>query len=319
MLPIDKLPSAPYLISLVTRGTLKAGTPLTLTEGKTMIKSLKNLLGLSLLAFFGVWMGCSSDSSPVSPSNKAVTDDGGSATQVSTFTVSRDVDFGDTKLRDAVMLKLGIHAPAVPTEADMDSLRVLKASGQGITSLRGLEHAENLDTLILDANKIKDLTPLAGLDSLEYLSLQRNGLADVTPLRNLTNLEELHLYTNEITDASSLVGLTKLKRLGIGGNYNLGSAQVGRLVADMDDLVWLKINANRLDDISFLEGMDKLENLNISGNGGITNFKPLTCLDALKFLHLRSMPQVGLGTGIVNDHIQYLINIGVTIYHTHTQ
>ena len=66
-----------------------------------MIKSLKNLLGLSLLAFFGVWMGCSSNASPVSPSNKAVTGDDGSATQVSTVTVSPAVNFGDTKLRDA--------------------------------------------------------------------------------------------------------------------------------------------------------------------------------------------------------------------------
>ena len=281
------------------------------------------LLVLSLLAFFGVWMGCSSDSSPVSPSNKAVTDDG-TATSTATFTVSPDVVFGDTKLRDAVMLALDIHAPAVPTEADMDSLRVLKASGKGITDVRGLEHAENLDTLILNANKIKDLTPLAGLTGLEYLSLQRNGLADVTPLRNLTNLEELHLYTNEITDASSLVGLTKLKRLGIGGNYNLGSAQVRRLVADMDDLVWLKINANRLDDISFLEGMDKLENLNISGNWDITDFKPLACLPKLKFLHLRNMGTLAWSTGLdgellsTDDHIQYLINIGVTIYRFHT-
>ena len=42
-----------------------------------MFKSFKNLLGLvSLLVFFGVWIGCSSESSPISPSaSKALTDD----------------------------------------------------------------------------------------------------------------------------------------------------------------------------------------------------------------------------------------------------
>ena len=289
----------------------------------------KKLLGLSLLAFFGVWMGCSSDSSPVSPSNKAVTDDGtgtGSAPVVD-FT---KVVFGDNNLKYEVALKI-FPADLVPakevfgttaftiTRADMLSLETLDASNKGIRSLVGLEYATNLDTLILNANKIKNLTPLAGLTGLEYLSLQRNGLSDVTPLRNLTDLEELRLYTNEITDASSLVGLTKLKRLGIGGNYNLGTAQVSRLVADMDDLVWLKINATRLDSISFLEGMDKLEWLNISANRGITDFKPLACLENLRTLILRDMPHVGLGAGgVVNDHIQYLITIGVTIYHTFT-
>jgi len=300
-----------------------------------MFKSLKKLLGLSLLAFFGVWMGCSSDSSPVSPSNKAVTDDG-TATQVSTFTVSPDsteVVFGDNNLKYEVALTIfgTAEAPAKADigtfkiyEVDMDSLRVLDARGKGITSLLGLEDATNLDTLILSSNKIRDLTPLADLTGLEYLDLQRNGLADVTPLRNLTNLEELRLYTNEITDASSLVGLTKLKRLGIGGNYNLGSAQVSRLVADMDDLVWLKINATRLDDISFLEGMDKLEWLNISGNWGITDFKPLACLPELKTLIVRNMNTLAWSTTAdgellsSDDHIQYLINIGVTIYRVFT-
>ena len=282
-----------------------------------MFKSFKNLLGLSLLAFFGVWMGCSSDSSPVSPSNKAVTDDG-TATSTATFTVSPDVVFGDTKLRDAVMLKLGIHAPLVPTEADMDSLRVLKAGRKGITNLRGLEHATNLDTLILSGNEIRDVAPLAGLTSLEYLSLSGNRIADVTPLAGLRDLERLFLYESGLTDVSSLVTLTKLKSLAIGGNYQLGDDKVSGLVTRLTDLTWLKVNGTSLTNIAFLEKLKKLKWLNISANRGVTDFKPLACLPDLTYLSIRNM-NVAWSTGLdgeliaSDDHIQYLINIGVTI------
>ena len=224
-----------------------------------MFKSFKKMLGLSLLAFFGVWMGCSSDSSPVSPSNKAVTDDGGSGTQVSTFTVSPDVVFGDTKLRDAVMLKLGIHAPLVPTEADMDSLRVLKAKNKGITSLVGLEHATNLDTLILGSNSITNVDSLAGLENLKWLDLSRNHIRDVTPLADLDDLEALFLYRNGFwgNAALPLASLTKLKR------FSMGSAefraQVAPLVTKMPDLEWLKVNGTNIGNLDFLEELPKLE------------------------------------------------------------
>ncbi len=279
---------------------------------------MKNLLRFALSGLAAVWIGCSSDSSAFSPSNKAVTDDG-TATSTGTFTVSRDVDFGDTKLRDAVMLKLGIHAPLVPTEADMDSLRVLDASNKGITSLRGLQHATNLDTLILRVNSITSVAPLAGLTGLEYLSLSGNSIEDVTPLAGLENLETLLLYQSGLTDVSSLKTLTKLKVLSVGSNRQLGDAQISGLVADMTDLTRLKVNGTSLTDISFLEKLTKLENLNISANRGITNFKPLACLDALRILHLRNL-NIAWSTGLdgelisSDDHIQYLINIGVTIH-----
>ena len=291
-----------------------------------MIKSFKNLLGLSLLAFFGVWMGCSSDSSPVSPSNKAVTDDG-TATSTATFTVSPDVVFGDTKLRDAVMLALDIHAPLVPTEADMDSLRVLKAVGKGITNLRGLQHAENLDTLILAVNNIEDVTPLAGLENLKWLDLSKNRIArgsvGVSSLAGLINLESLNLYTQGGGfDISSLKTLTKLKRFGI-GDGEFGN-KVNDLVVKMPDLTWLKVPGTNIRNLDFLEELPDLEWLNISANGQLSDFKPLACLEKLKTLHLRRMSTLAWSTtadGFLlssDDHIQYLINIGVTIHWRYT-
>ena len=280
------------------------------------------LLVLSLLAFFGVWMGCSSDASPVSPSNKAVTDDGtGSST-------ATEITIPDVRLDYAVREKLGDRAPRVTTAslttAHMLHLTSLDASGRDIANLEGLQHAANLDTLRLGGNSIKNLTPLADLTGLEYLDLQRNGLVDVTPLRNLTNLEELHLYSNHILDVSSLKTLTKLKRFGIGGNWAVGGDYLDdnsleTAVKAMPDLEWLKINGLDLKSLSFLAGLENLENLNISANQGVTDFKPLACLPSLTTLHFRNMPMVAWSTGLdgellaSDDHIQYLISIGVTI------
>ena len=285
-----------------------------------MFKSLKNLLGLSLLAFFGVWIGCSSESSPVSPSNKAVTDDDGSATSTATFTVSPDVVFGDTKLRDAVMLKLGLHAPVVPTEADMLDLTVLKATGKGITNLRGLEHATNLDTLLLGSNSITNVDSLAGLTGLVWLDLSRNKIKDATPLAGLRDLVSLDLYRNSFGgghSVSSLYRLRKLKRFGI-GDGQFGSDIVNPLLANMPDLEWLKVNGTNLTNLDFLVGLTKLEWLNISNNGKITNLKPLTCLPSLETLIVRRMDALifrtsAAGAQVFTRHIHYLSENGVTV------
>ena len=294
-----------------------------------MFKSFKSLLGLSLLAFFGVWMGCSSDSSPVSPSNKAVTDDDGSATQVSTFTVSTEVSIPDDSLRVAVTQelwhlsaagKLDIPTGSNPlTTANLAKIKVLDASGKGITNLEGLQHATNLDTLYLANNTwIRDVTPLAGLTGLKWLDLSRNKIADVTPLAGLDDLEALFLYRNGFWGdaALPLASLTKLKRFSMGsGEFR---AQVAPLVTKMPDLEWLKVNGTNIGNLDFLKELPKLEWLDISGNG-ITDFKPLACLEKLKTLHLRNMNSLAWSTtadGLLlssDDHIQYLLNIGVTI------
>lgn len=290
-----------------------------------MFKSFKNLLGLSLLAFFGVWMGCSSDSSPVSPSNKAVTDDG-TATQVSTFTVSTEVSIPDDSLRVAVTQelwhlsaagKLDIPTGSNPlTTANLAKIKVLKAVGKGIADLRGLEHATNLDTLILRGNQITNVDSLAGLTGLVWLDLSRNQITDATPLAGLRDLEALHLYYNQFGgghSVSSLNGLTKLKRFGI-GQGQFGSDIVNPLLANMTDLEWLRVNGANISNLNFLEKLKKLEFLNISANGRIEDLSLLACLPKLTELRIHNMPIVGDAAIGYDKHILYLHSKGVTVW-----
>ena len=279
-----------------------------------MFKSLKKLLGLSLLAFFGVWMGCSSDSSPVSPSNKAVTDDDGSATQVSTFTVSTEVSIPDDSLRVAVTQKLwdlvaegklDIPTGTNPlTTANLAEIETLTANRKGIRSLVGLENATNLKSLNLRWNLIEDLAPLAGLTKLTSLNVDENRIRG---------------------GYSHLASLTKLTELLIGGSENadIGSDTLEVVVENMRDLENLKVNTLGLTDISFLEKLTELRIVNLNSNKGITDFKPLTCLPNLSLLLVKNIPAVydlpighdrtvEVDTGH-DPFIQYLIDDGITV------
>ncbi|WP_208907879.1 MucBP domain-containing protein [Levilactobacillus yiduensis] len=81
-------------------------------------------------------------------------------------------------------------------------------------SLVGLEHAVNLETIMLTNTldvgtgafygDIVDVTPLANLQHLTTLDLQHNRVHDVTPLTNLQHLENLFLAYNCIQDFSPL-------------------------------------------------------------------------------------------------------------------
>ena len=249
---------------------------------------MKTLLGFALSGLAAVWIGCSSDSSPVSPSaSKALTD-------------TTAVSIPDANLRrEIALLGSPVYDATIPiTQAEMLRLTVLKASNKGITSLVGLEHATNLDTLILTHNRI----------------------TDVTPLQNLTSLEALDLYTQGGGfDISPLNGLTKLKKFGI-GDGQFGSA-VNDLVANMPDLEWLRVNGTNITNLDFLVGRTNLKWLNISANGAITDFKPLTCLPSLETLIVRRLPRLletnEVGAQVFNKHIQYLMDNDVTVIHAY--
>ena len=87
-----------------------------------------------------------------------------------------------------------------------------------IESLRGLEHAINLEVLHIGRTEVSDLTPLAGLKNLRVLKLFSNRISDLTPLAGLINLEILELQANQIVDISPLKGLVNLKELNLGEN-----------------------------------------------------------------------------------------------------
>ena len=101
---------------------------------------------------------------------------------------------------------------------ELESIAYLVLEGNRITDLTPLKELKNLRNLYLYYNRITDLTPLKELKNLQYLSLGGNRITDLTPLEELKNLQNLSLYENQITDLTPLKELKNLKELDLDNN-----------------------------------------------------------------------------------------------------
>ena len=147
----------------------------------------------------------------------------------------------DPALRQAVREKLDIPAEVPLTQAYLqEHLTSLDVRYKGIVDLTGLEHATDLQALVLIGNKIHDISPLSGLTGLAFLDLGENQISDLHPLAALTRLETLHVWQNQIEDISPLADLVNLKKL--------------------------LVENNNISDFSPLDGLTHLEELHTHGN-----------------------------------------------------
>lgn len=160
----------------------------------------------------------------------------------------------DPALRKAVREKLGVPADRPLTQAYVqEHLTNLEARHKGIVDLTGLEHATDLQFLVLIENEIQDLSPLLGLTGLVFIDLGGNQVSDLSPLAGLVNLEVLKLGGNQIRDISPLAGLENLKEL--------------------------VLSYNQIANISSLAGLENLENLGIRNNEkGVLSTLPISKL-----------------------------------------
>ncbi len=195
----------------------------------------------------------------------------------------------DAHLEQAIREKLGIPDEIPMLPADMTGLYDLVME-YGVESLRGLEHAINLEFLHIGRSEVSDLTPLAGLENLESLSIVRSEVSDLTPLAGLENLRVLKLFSNRISDITPLTGLINLKVLELQVNQIEDISPLVGLVG----LQELNLKDNLLTDISPLQALVNLKTLDLSGNQ-ITDFTPLLNLTNLEYLGI--LPNLHSGAG----------------------
>ncbi len=153
------------------------------------------------------------------------------------------VVFADGALETAVRQALNIPVGPVDTE-DMLGLTELAAIDRGIVKLTGLEHALNLEKLILRNNKIRNLLPLTGLVNLKELDLYGNRIFRIDALEDLTSLETLDLTLNQLEDISALEENVKK------GGFTGGEREI-RLQHNYLDLL---PGSAALNHIAYLEG-----------------------------------------------------------------
>ena len=93
-------------------------------------------------------------------------------------------------------------------------LKYLEINDAKITSLQGLEHAENLEVLVLKNNLISDLSPISRLPNLRKLDLTNNRITSLGSLtdknQSIDSLTEINLSDNKL---KGLVGISKLSSL----------------------------------------------------------------------------------------------------------
>ncbi|MGD7053925.1 leucine-rich repeat domain-containing protein [Sutcliffiella horikoshii] len=125
----------------------------------------------------------------------------------------------DANLENKIREILNIHHRDLTT-GDMEEIESLRAGELNISSLEGLQYAQNLAYLDVKFNEITDLTPLKDLTSLFNLEIWGNSsLTDISPLANLTNLTYLDMDQTGITDISPLKDMDNLETLYMSNTY----------------------------------------------------------------------------------------------------
>ena len=182
----------------------------------------------------------------------------------------------DPALRQAVREKLDIPADVPLTPAYLRQyLTSLDVRYEGIVDLTGLEHATDLQALVLIENQIHDISPLSGLTELGFLDLGGNQISDLRPLAGLTRLETLQIWRNRIEDISPLAGLVNLKKL--------------------------LIENNAIKDFSPLDALSHLEVVNINGNFRVGDYiSRLAVAPRIKDRDYPSIFAAGSGNDILN-------------------
>ena len=186
----------------------------------------------------------------------------------------------DSALQKAVREALDIPNEIPIHPADMAALTVLLAE-RDIQSLKGLEHAINLEFLEISRCEVSELTPLAGLENLQVLKLNKNRITDISPLSGLVNLQHLELHDNQIVDLSPLTGLIGLRDLRLRSNEVVDITPLSGLV----NLQSLELHGNQISDISPLAGLVNLQELKVKLNQ-VVDVSPLAGLIGLRRLNL---------------------------------
>jgi internalin A len=214
---------------------------------------------------------------------------GYSSGKVVSAMIDQTVSIPDPTLKKAIQNNLNIHGQDIRA-SDMARINRLEIFNNGsvinghtgdaqITELTGLEYCINIESIRLNGQNIRDLSPLRNLTGLQTLVID-GCVQDVTPLANLTNLKTLIIMNNSIRDITALANLTDLQDLGLMMNqiYDITPLK------NLHKLTNLALDDNKITDITALSDLLSLNQLGLSRNE-ISDLDPLVRLDQIYYLN----------------------------------
>ncbi|MBQ6583123.1 MAG: protein kinase, partial [Mogibacterium sp.] len=151
-------------------------------------------------------------------------------------------------------------------EADLGSFPYLAAlsleKNEGVTSLEPIKGLiPQLQGLILDDTKVKDISLLKDAKEMRAFSAVRCGISDISALANCP-LEDVDLRYNKISDIAPLAKSQVINHILISDN------EVEDLspLSGLEELTIFMANGNKISDITPLAGCPKLRELALCGN-----------------------------------------------------
>lgn len=117
-----------------------------------------------------------------------------------------------SKMKDINLSSNGIQD--ISGLKNMDVLQNLNLAGNRLISdISVIKNLENIVSINLGFNQVRELNALSNLNKLTDLNLEYNKIVDLTPLQDLSQLQKLKLNDNSITNIYPLITLTNLNTL----------------------------------------------------------------------------------------------------------
>lgn len=148
---------------------------------------------------------------------------------------------------------------------------------------------ENLKSLYIQSNGIKDLSAISNLKNLKHLGLfGLTKVENIKPISDLKQLLTLNLeHFKKITDFSSISELTKLQGLQIDGDmYTAQIIEDFEFLNSLTELKYLTFTNSKAKNKNFdsITKLSNLEMIRISTNYPKAEFKKLRGIKSLKYI-----------------------------------
>ena len=186
---------------------------------------------------------------------------------------------GLTYLKELTLTDCRFTASDLEVIASIPMLQKLTLAECGLSTISGLEKAQNLTYLNLRNNTVRNLEPITGLVKLQELDLQHNALTSLTALSGMTSLETLNISYNSVSSLAPIATCVKLNWLD--ASYN-SLATLGA-VDNLPALSYLSASNNSLTEVDVLSGCGVLKELYIAHNN-LTSIAPVSKLAQLEVL-----------------------------------